>query len=49
MLDFDEEIQKFSPSREIDKNEESVMANANPDINDIIDSLLRERKQNNDK
>ncbi|MBQ2048077.1 MAG: hypothetical protein II487_03740 [Schwartzia sp.] len=49
MLDFDEEIQKFSPSKEIDKNEEAVMANANPDISEIIDSLLRERKLNNDK
>ncbi len=44
MFNFDEEIAKFTPSKEIEKAEENVLDSINPDISDILDSLLKERK-----
>ncbi|MBP3237954.1 MAG: hypothetical protein J6M24_02545 [Lachnospiraceae bacterium] len=46
MFNFEEELEKFVPSKEIDKAEESVIDSMNPDITDILESLLKENKLN---
>lgn len=51
MLNFNEEIEKFTPSKEIDKAEENMLDGMNPDIAEILDSLIneqRERKRSNE-
>ena len=44
MFNFEEEIEKFTPSKEIEKAEENVLDQINPDINDILESLIKERR-----
>ena len=40
MLDFDEEIQKFQPSLEVEDAEDAIYNNAVPDITDLINKLI---------
>ncbi len=44
MIDFEEEIAKFSPSLEISQAEEAVMSRELIDVADIIEKILQERK-----
>ncbi|MBQ8280793.1 MAG: hypothetical protein IJZ25_00115 [Lachnospiraceae bacterium] len=44
MLNFEEEVSKFSPSLEVDSATEAVYDNMNPDIADILDELLADKK-----
>lgn len=44
MFNFEEEVAKFTPSREIDKLEESLLDSKEPDITDLLDSLIKERR-----
>ena len=44
MINFDEEIKKFQPSLEVDQAEEAIFNNDLTDISDVIDSILKEKK-----
>ncbi len=44
MINFDEEIAKFSPSLEISQAEEAVMSRENIDLADILEKILQEKK-----
>ncbi len=40
MIDFEEELKKFHPSLEVDDTERSVMDRDEPDILDLLFSML---------
>ncbi|MCR4590823.1 MAG: hypothetical protein K5668_08390 [Lachnospiraceae bacterium] len=40
MIDFDEELKKFHPSLEVDDTEQAVMDRDEPDILDLLFSML---------
>ena len=40
MIDFDEELKKFHPSLEVDDTEEAVMSHDEPDVLDLMFSML---------
>ena len=40
MIDFDEELKKFHPSLEVDDTERAVMDRDEPDILDLLFSML---------
>ena len=42
MIDFDEEIKKFQPSREVDDAEEAIYNNDVPDITDLIAKIMED-------
>jgi hypothetical protein len=42
VINFDEEIKKFSPSVEIDQAEDTIYGNDLPDVTDIINRILNE-------
>ena len=44
MINFDEETAKFQPSLEVDQAEEAIFNNDLTDIADIIDAVLKEKK-----
>ncbi|WP_197467907.1 hypothetical protein [Clostridium sp. Marseille-P299] len=44
MINFDEEVAKFQPSLEVDQAEEAIFNNDLTDIADIIDAVLKEKK-----
>lgn len=45
MINFDEEIQKFQPSLEVDEAEDVINNNDMTDITDIMKSLLKQMNQ----
>jgi len=45
MLDFEEELKKFSPSLEIDQVEDTVYNNNLSDVTDLMDEMLKEMKE----
>ena len=47
MINFDEEIQKFQPSLDIDQAEDAIINNDLTDISDILKELLKGNKENN--
>ena len=44
MINFDEEVVKFQPSLEVDQAEEAIFNNDLTDISDMIESILKEKK-----
>lgn len=44
MLDFEEELEKFQPSLEIEQAEEAIYQNNLVDVTDIIRDVVREMK-----
>ena len=46
MINFEEEIQKFQPSLEIDQEEEIIYQNDLTDVTDIIQDIMKEIKTN---
>ena len=44
MINYDEEVAKFQPSLEVDQAEESIFNNDLTDISDMIESILKEKK-----
>lgn len=40
MLNFEEELEKFQPSLEIDQAEEAVMNNDLSDVSDLLEQVL---------
>lgn len=45
MINFDEEIQKFQPSLEVDEAEDVINSNDLTDVTDIIKTLLKQMNQ----
>jgi len=45
LINFDEEIQKFQPSLDVDQAEEAIYNNDLTDISDILKELLKEKKE----
>lgn len=45
MINFDEEIKKFSPSLEIDQVEAEVVRESGSDMSDTLLSLIEQNKQ----
>lgn len=46
MINFDEEIEKFQPSLEIEQAEDVINNNDLTDVTDIIKELLKGNKEN---
>ena len=46
MLDFDEEIQKFQPSLEVEDAEDAIYKNDVPDITDLINKIMERVRSN---
>ena len=44
MLNFEEELQKFQPSLDIEEVEDVIISNDLTDLTDIIKDLLKENK-----
>ena len=44
MINYDEEVAKFQPSLEVDQAEEAIFNNDLTDISDMIESILKEKK-----
>lgn len=44
MINFDEEVAKFQPSLEVDQAEEAIFNNDLTDISDMIESILKEKR-----
>ncbi len=44
MINFDEEIEKFQPSLEIEQAEDVITNNDLTDVTDILKELLKENK-----
>lgn len=47
MLDFEEELEKYQPSLEIDQAEEAIYQNNLVDVTDIIRDVVQEMKNRN--
>lgn len=45
MLDFDEEIQKFQPSLEVEDAEDAIYKNGVPDITDLINKIIEGKSE----
>lgn len=48
MINFEEELEKFQPSLEIEQAEDVINNNDLTDIADILKELVKERKKNNE-
>lgn len=44
MIDFEEELQKFQPSLEVEQAEDAIYKNDLTDVTDIIKDMMREIK-----
>ncbi len=47
MINFDDEIEKFQPSPEVEQAEDVIQNNDLTDITDILKELLKGNKENN--
>ena len=45
MLDFDEEIQKFQPSLEVEDAEDAIDKSDVPDITDLINKIIEGKSE----
>ena len=45
MIDFDEELKKYTPNMEISEAEEAVLSHEITDAADVIERILQERKE----
>lgn len=46
MINFEEEIEKFEPSLDIDQAEDAIYHNDMTDVTDIIKEILKDRRAN---
>jgi hypothetical protein len=46
MINYDEEIKKFSPSLEVDETEDAIYNSNIKDITDVVLEMLKEMKNN---
>lgn len=44
MIDFDEELNKFKPSLDVDQAEDAIYSNDLKDITDIMEEMMKEIK-----
>ena len=44
MIDFEQELEKFKPSLEVDQAEEAIYKNDLSDVTDIVKDLIEEIK-----
>lgn len=44
MIDFDEELEKFKPSVEVEQAEDTIYRNDLTDVTDIIKEMMLEKK-----
>lgn len=42
MINFEEELEKFQPSMEVDQVEEAIYSNKFEDVTDVVKELLKE-------
>ena len=47
MINFDEEVKKFHPSREVEKVEDAIYNNNRTDLTDIMLEMMHEMKESN--
>lgn len=47
MINYDEEIKKFSPSLEVDETEDAIYNSNIKDITDVVLEMVKEMKENN--
>lgn len=47
MINFEEELERFQPSLEVNQAEEAIYNNDLTDATDIIKEILREKKEKN--
>jgi hypothetical protein len=45
MINFEEELEKFQPSLEVEQAEDAIYKNDLTDATDIIKDILKERKE----
>ena len=45
MLNFEEELEKFQPSLEIEEAEDVIISNDLTDLTDIIKDLIKDKKK----
>lgn len=45
MIDFEEELKKFQPSKEVDETEDYLISRNITDMTDILEELLKENKE----
>ncbi|MCI8895806.1 MAG: hypothetical protein HFI42_12815 [Lachnospiraceae bacterium] len=45
MIDFDEELKKFQPSREVEEAEEVIYNHDLTDMTDILQEMLKEARR----
>lgn len=45
MIDFEEELEKFQPSLEIEQAEDAIYNNDLADVTDIIQEMMKELKR----
>ena len=45
MIDFEEELKKFKPSKEVDQAEDAIMNMELRDMTDIMLEILKEKEQ----
>ena len=46
MIDFEEELKKFQPSKEVDDTEETIRKRNITDMTDIMRQMLKEVREN---
>lgn len=46
MINFEEEIEKFEPSLDIDQADDAIYHNDMTDVTDIIKEILKDRSSN---
>ena len=46
MINFEEEIEKFEPSLDINQAEDAIYHNDMTDVTDIIKEILKDRRSN---
>ena len=45
MIDFEEEIKKFKPCREVEDAEDAIYNNNVPDVTDLINKILEDARK----
>lgn len=47
MINFEEEIKKFEPSKEVENADSSIYSDEHRDITDILEEMIKEIKKEN--
>jgi hypothetical protein len=49
MLDFEEELKKFTPSHEVEDAEDAIYSRDLTDMTDILQEMMKEAKRNSNQ